>query len=122
MINGITTSRSDLRFVLETMPPPSDHPSLTLSVLNDIFIVQQLTISEDIPDQLLSALTTLSSERNRFISITRTLEEISIVCNISSSSENDAQLPKWRCIKIKGPMDFGSFRTKHVCDINTDIN
>jgi len=87
------------------MAPPSAHPSLYLKVLERPYFVTQLHTDSAIPAAFLEALGSAHSER--FLSVTRTLDEISIV-----GEANDA-LPvtpgdlKWRCIKIAGPMEFG---------------
>jgi len=87
------------------MPPPIDHPSLYLHVLERPYFVTQLQPTEAIPAPFLEALS--SAHTGQFLSITRTLEEISIAGEVSDLllvAPNDS---KWRCIKIAGPMDFG---------------
>lgn len=50
----------------------------------------------------------LSSDTSgRFLSITRTAEEISIVGEATAILAVDVDDSKWRCINIAGPMEFG---------------
>ncbi|MBW1841400.1 MAG: ACT domain-containing protein [Deltaproteobacteria bacterium] len=41
-----------------------------------------------------------------FFSITRTSDELSIVCNETHIPEEESCSIGWRCLKIKGPLDF----------------
>ncbi|KAK0198821.1 ribonuclease T2-like protein [Armillaria mellea] len=87
-----------------TMPPPSDHPSLHLTVLPNDFFVVQLKHNE-IDNNVLINLTSQPPER--FFSLTRTVEEVSVVGeihkNLSKIYHNNSG---WRCIRIAGPMEF----------------
>jgi hypothetical protein len=87
------------------MPPPSNHPSLYLQILEQSCFVTQLQPNAAIPAPFLEALR--SNDSRRFLSITRTAEEISIVGEVSAILPVNADESKWRCIKIAGPMDFG---------------
>ncbi|KAH8120044.1 ACT domain-containing protein [Phellopilus nigrolimitatus] len=98
------------------MPPPSDHPALSLILFAESLIVHKLPIDEPIPDNLLNLLTK-NTTQDSFISISRTSEEVSIVAHASSSPA--LNVPRWRCIKIKGPMDFGL--TGIMCDFTTPL-
>ena len=86
------------------MPPPAptDHLAYRLRVIDRPFAVTQLTPNESIPAGHLAKLTEAGLP-GRFMSITRTVEEVSIVYEVDENEENAA----WRCIKIAGPMDFG---------------
>lgn len=72
------------------------------------FFVKQLSTNEPIPVDFLQSVTDGSGEphklQTRFFSVTRTDEEISVV----SEAEEDDGDATWRCIKVAGPMDFGS--------------
>jgi len=87
------------------MPPPIDHPSLYLHVLERPYFVTQLRPNVAIPAPFLEALAWADS--GRFLSITRTLEETSIAGEVDDVFPVDAEDSKWRCIKIAGPMEFG---------------
>jgi len=87
------------------MPPPSpsDHVAFRLRLLDNLYFVKQLKIDETIPPEFIAALT--NSRSRKFISITRTDEEISIVGEVGEGDGDSCA--EWRCIKITGPMDFG---------------
>ncbi|KIM82367.1 hypothetical protein PILCRDRAFT_820774 [Piloderma croceum F 1598] len=87
------------------MPPPSSHPSLFLRLLKQPFFVTQLQPNAAIPVPFLEALS--SDTSGRFLSITRTAEEISIVGEVASILPVDVDDSKWKCINIAGPMEFG---------------
>jgi hypothetical protein len=87
------------------MPPPSSHPSLFLRLLKQPFFVTQLHPNAAIPVSFMEALS--SDTSGRFLSITRTAEEISIVGEATAILAVDVDDSKWRCINIAGPMEFG---------------
>ncbi|KAK0465545.1 uncharacterized protein EV420DRAFT_1637669 [Desarmillaria tabescens] len=85
------------------MPPPSDHPSLHLTVLPNDFFVVQLKHHEGDGDVLIN----LTSQPERFFSLTRTTEEVSVVGEIHKDlSQRYHDHSGWRCIRIAGPMKF----------------
>lgn len=72
---------------------------LTLSVLPDTFAICRLARDAPVPDWSLEG---------SFISITRTGDELSIVCpeaNIPRQIKCDSG---WRCLKVKGPLEFSA--------------
>lgn len=72
--------------------------TLTLSVLPETFAVCRLGPAEPIPDWALAA--------NSFLSLTRTSDELSIVCP-ESAVPGDVQWERgWRVLKVDGPLDF----------------
>ena len=44
--------------------------------------------------------------RGGFVSITRTTEELSVVCDEDSVPQDVRCEPGWRCLKLAGPLDF----------------
>ncbi|KAI0375699.1 hypothetical protein BV20DRAFT_984630 [Pilatotrama ljubarskyi] len=85
------------------MPPPSDHPIFRLRLLDRPLKVLQLKPNEEVPEEYIRLLTGTGIIANdRFISVTRTDEEVSVVLD----SPQDDGGATWRCIKIAGPMDF----------------
>ncbi|KAG7452273.1 uncharacterized protein BT62DRAFT_295048 [Guyanagaster necrorhizus] len=85
------------------MPPPSDHPSLHLIVLPNDFFVVQLKHNEIDAD----VLTNLTSQPERFFSLTRTAEEVSVVGEINKDlPQKYHENSGWRCVRIAGPMEF----------------
>jgi len=71
--------------------------NLALSVLPDTFAICRLSPDAPMPDWALTG---------GFFSITRTTDELSIVCpqaNVPSEIQCDRD---WRCFKIEGPLDL----------------
>lgn len=78
---------------------------LTISVLEDTYSICRLEAASAIPDWALN---------NNFVSITRTAEELSIVCcqkyipeNISDAIQCIEHADGWKALKVEGPLDFG---------------
>jgi hypothetical protein len=70
---------------------------LILSVLKDKFVVCRIDSFKQIPDTIL---------QSPFYSITKTADEISIVCPEEFSPDNSLCERNWKCFKIHGPLDF----------------
>jgi len=70
---------------------------LTLSVLSEEFGVCRLESSTEIP--------TWATDTS-FFSITRTPEELSIVCLATSIPREILSERGWRCLKVHGPLNF----------------
>jgi hypothetical protein len=71
--------------------------NLALLVLPDTFAICRLSPDAPIPDWVLTG---------SFFSITRTADELSIVCfqsNVPSEIQCDRD---WRCLKVEGPLDL----------------
>src|SRR6476659_2514424 len=75
----------------------SVQPTLTLSILPDTFAVCRLAPGTAIPSW---------ATNGPFASITRTADELSIVCPESSVPDGVQHESDWSCIKIEGPLDF----------------
>lgn len=71
--------------------------SLTLELQPDTFAVARLA-----PDMPLPAW----AETGSFVSITRTQEELSIVCQEMLVPEGETAQRGFRCFKVLGPLDF----------------
>lgn len=72
---------------------------LTLSILPDVFAVCRLDPSLSIPDWSLQG----------FFCITRTQDELSIVCpqaTVPQVAQAAGFEGDWRCLKVEGPLDF----------------
>jgi hypothetical protein len=72
-------------------------PHLTLTVLNDTFAVCRLEPRYAIPAWAVSSA---------FSSITRTPDELSVVCRQSDVPAGVACENDWRCLQVQGPLDF----------------
>jgi hypothetical protein len=73
------------------------HNRLTLSLLPGTFAVCRLDPSEGVP-----AWATGGS----FLSVTRTAEELSVVCPEEVVPEGVRREPSWRCLRVVGTLDF----------------
>ena len=76
---------------------PAKRPSLTL--LQETFAVCPLDKDEEIPSWAIAG---------DFFSITRTGEELSILCSESLIPEATKREAGWRCLKSSGPFDFSA--------------
>ena len=70
---------------------------LTITLLDDSFVICRLSSGATVSAQ---------SSTNRFYSITRTDEEISVVCTTEDAPDEAKCDYGWRCFKVKGPLDF----------------
>lgn len=70
---------------------------LTLAVLKDTFAICRLEPKSAIPAWAVNST---------FSSITRTPEELSIVCRESDVPEGFSCETGWRCLQVEGPLDF----------------
>ena len=69
---------------------------LQLKIQNGGYGVCKLSVKENIPDWT----------KGNFISITRTDEELSIVCEEKYIPGNTKCEKGWKCLKVMGPLDF----------------
>ena len=70
---------------------------LKLSVLEDLFTIHRFPANYDIPEQIYES---------KFYSISKTEDELSIVCNSSILLNSEETETGWSCIKVLGPLDF----------------
>jgi len=70
---------------------------LRLSLLDGLFAVCRLSASEPVPGW---------AQRGPFFSISRTPEELSIVCEERAVPSGVKAEAGWRCLKVEGPLDF----------------
>ena len=70
---------------------------LTLSILPDTFGICRLEARAKLPDWALLA---------NFISITRTLDELSIVCPVGQIPPDIECSLEWYCFQVEGQLDF----------------
>lgn len=76
----------------------SDRAGLTLEVLVGTYAVCRQSAEDSIPAWAM---------RSHIFSVTRTVDELSIVCEqrhvpVDTRCERD-----WRCIRVRGPLEFG---------------
>ncbi|HEX9068263.1 MAG TPA: ACT domain-containing protein [Ktedonobacterales bacterium] len=72
-------------------------PALRLAVLPDLYAVCRLDASAAVPDW---------TQVGAFTSVTRTPQELSIVCQSASVPTEVTALRDWRCLRVEGPLDF----------------
>ena len=70
---------------------------LEFSIINGSFTIHRLSPDSEIHDIIF---------RGSFYSISRTDEELSIVCSSSSPVISEKSDAGWSCIKVIGPLDF----------------
>ena len=75
----------------------ADHPVLTLSLLPDTLAVCRLAPDADVPPWAWTG---------EPASVTRTRDELSIVCRADAVPEGVRAEPGWRSLKVQGPLDF----------------
>ena len=74
-----------------------DRSSLTLELLPDVYSICRLDPQADIPSWVLAG---------DFLSITRTKNELSLVCSQERVPHGVECDEGWRCIMVRGPLDF----------------
>jgi hypothetical protein len=79
-------------------PLPAASPRRTLSLLPSAFAICRLEQDASIPAWALTGI---------FCSITRTGEELSIICPQASVPPETTCDQGWSCLKIEGPFDLG---------------
>lgn len=72
---------------------------LTLSIMSISLAVVRLDTSSNIP--------LWAMEEKNFFSITKTQDELSIVCSENKVPQDVKVERGWRCLKVEGPLDFG---------------
>jgi hypothetical protein len=70
-----------------------------LSILPEIFSICRLDKESGIPDWAVA---------NRFFSITRNDEELSVVCPQAQVPQGVKRDAGWRCLKVEGPLDLSA--------------
>ena len=70
---------------------------LKLKILEDQYSIHRFYPDAKIPEKLF---------KDSFYSISRTIEELSIVCSSKTELNSERVETGWSCIKILGPLDF----------------
>ena len=73
------------------------HTNLDLSLLSETFAICRLGPEAEIPSWALDG---------NFFSVTRTLEELALVCLQEVVPEGTRAEKGYRCLKVRGPLDF----------------
>jgi len=71
--------------------------NLILSVLSETFTIHKLSPDASIPEGTL---------KNNFYSVSKTENELSLVCSEVIEVQSLQSSKGWKCIKVKGPLDL----------------
>lgn len=72
---------------------------LDISILPETLAICQMDKDAGIPEWALTCA---------FFSLTRTAEELSVVCHQTNVPEGIKRDEGWRCLKVEGPLDFSA--------------
>ena len=70
---------------------------LQLNVLENLFTIHRFPPNHEIPNQIYES---------QFYSISKTDEELSIVCSSTIQVHSEKSDTDWSCIKVEGPLEF----------------
>ena len=70
---------------------------LVLSVLSETFTIHKFSPEASIPEEIL---------KSNYYSISKTENELSLVCSELIEVQSLQSSKGWKCIKVKGPLDF----------------
>lgn len=79
---------------------------MRLDLLGGEFAIVRLDASARVPSWIPAGCINAAAESAMFLSITRTREELSIVCESPQVPADIAAERGWRCIKVDGPLNF----------------
>ena len=72
-------------------------PNLTLTVLEETFTIHKFAPSTSIPEVVSDC---------SFYSVSKTREELSLICPGDLSVQSEKSSPNWKCLKVAGPLDL----------------
>ena len=72
-------------------------PKLVFSVLFETFTIHKLSPDASIPEEIL---------KSNYYSVSKTENELSLVCSEVIEVQSLQSSKDWKCIKVKGPLDF----------------
>lgn len=99
MAVGKETSSLPLRDATTSKEKADRSSPMDLDLFPDRFAVCRLDPGSTIP-RLRSCF------KPSFLSVTQTDEEISLVCREDEMPDGVSAEPNWRCLKVRGPLDF----------------
>ena len=71
--------------------------NLVLSVLSETFTIHKLSLNASIPEGIL---------KSNYYSVIKTENKLSVVCSEVIKVQSLQNSKRWKCIKVKGPLDF----------------
>ena len=72
-------------------------PPMKLRLLDENFSIHRFNELNEVPDKIF---------QSSFFNITRTDDEVSVICPSSLNFDSKQCNKDWRCIKVMGPLDF----------------
>ena len=72
-------------------------PKLVLSVLSETFTIHKFSPKASISEEIL---------KSNYYSVSKTENELSVVCSELIEVQSLQSSRGWKCIKVKGPLDF----------------
>ena len=72
-------------------------PNLTLTVFEETFTIHKFAPSTSIPEVVSDC---------SFYSVSKTREELSLICPGDLSVQSEKSSPNWKCLKVVGPLDL----------------
>jgi hypothetical protein len=81
----------------KTKPDAAPQPPLTLTLLDGTFAVCHLAADAVVP---------VWAWTGEVACVTRTRDELSVVCRADLVPDDVVREGGWRCLKVKGPLDF----------------
>tara|TARA_B100000029_G_scaffold436072_1_gene450485 strand:- start:104 stop:502 length:399 start_codon:yes stop_codon:yes gene_type:complete len=70
---------------------------LVLSILSETFTIHKFSPDASIPEEIM---------KSNFYSVSKTEKELSLVCSEVFEFQSLQSSNGWKCIKVKGPLDF----------------
>ena len=74
-----------------------DSTKIVLSILDETYIIHKLDQSTNLPEELIEC---------EFYSLSNSQEELSLVCPEQMLIQSEKSSPKWKCLKVAGPLDL----------------
>lgn len=71
--------------------------NLVLSVLEETFSIHRLAPDASLPEAISDC---------DFYSLSKTADELSLVCPEHLAVKSEKHSPDWKCLKVEGPLDF----------------
>ena len=74
-----------------------DSVNLVISILSETFTIHKFSPDASIPEEIL---------KSNYYSVSKTENELSVVCSELIEVQSLQSSKGWKCIKVKGPIDF----------------
>ena len=74
-----------------------EQPNLVLTVVEETFNIHRLASDSSLPESI---------SKCDFYSLSKTADELSLVCPEYFAVKSEKHSPDWKCLKVAGPLDF----------------